>query len=338
MNTMALGILIIGVATFLTVAGALACRKIAVNAEFEEYQGMADPMLNVVATLFSILLGFLVAGAMDDFSSTRDVVEQEANRLADIYALSRGLPDANQKELQEACRQYCDIMIKEEWPAMEQRHTSEKIWDSSRRIWDAALTFSPSDERETDIHESLIAAVQELGADRRSRIVAMREGYSPALWIVVFGGSIILIGCTYMFFIKNTRLQAYMVAMVALSLYLNISLLWIYSHPFVGDLKIKSSAFELDQKIFSKPLPKLTLPPSDSKDDDDDKSSADDKKSGDGSDSKKSGNNSQTSADDKKSAGSNKASAGDKKNGDSKISKTSDKKNTTSKPSADGDN
>ncbi len=269
MNTMVMGVVIIGIATLLTVVGALGARKLAAKTDYEEYQGMADPMLNVVATLFSILLGFLVAGAMDDFSNTRDVVEQEANRLADIYALSRGISQPDQLQLQNACRNYCDIMINEEWPAMESRHNSKRLWEASRRIWDCVLSFSPDDDRATDIHESLLTAVTELGENRRSRIVAMRGKYSPALWIVVFGGSIILIGCTYMFFIKNSRLQALMVALVALSLYLNVSLLWIYSNPFIGDLKITPAAFELDRQIFTHPDPPLKIDSKDSDDKDD---------------------------------------------------------------------
>lgn len=270
MNTLAWGTLIISVATVLTVLGSLLCRRVAAKTDLEEYQGMADPMLNVVATLFSILLGFLVAGAMDDFANTRDVVEQEANRLADIYALARGVPEPSQHEIQEACRDYCKAMIDEEWKAMEKRHNSPTMWIASRRIWDGVLAFSPDDDRETDIHESLLTAVTELGENRRSRIVAMREKYSPALWIVVFGGSIILIGCTYMFFIKNSRFQALMVALVALSLYLNVSLLWIYSNPFIGDLKITPAAFELDQQIFAHHDVPLKLAPA-KKDKDDDK-------------------------------------------------------------------
>jgi len=270
MNSIAMGFIIIGIATILTVVGALLCRKAAENTALEEYQGMADPMLNVVATLFSILLGFLVAGAMDNFAATRDVVEQEANRLADIYSLARALPEPSQTELKSACHNYCEIVINDEWKAMETRTSSPLLWDASRRIWDAALIFSPANERETDIHEALITAVQELGENRRSRIVAMRERYSPALWIVVFGGSIILIGCTYMFYIKNSRIQALMVALVALSLYLNVSLLWIYSNPFIGDLKISPAAFELDRTIFRVKMKPLTLPPRKSADDDDD--------------------------------------------------------------------
>lgn len=263
MNTLGMGIVVIGLATYLSVAGALAFRRLTQKAhDYEQFHSMADPMLNVVATLFSILLGFLVAGAMDKYSATQDQCETEALKLADIAALARGLDNRTKIALQNACSEYCEAVINDEWPLMAQHQTSPLIWKVSRKIWDATLSFQPTDERETDIHESLIESVRELGESRRSRIVAMRETLSPALWIVVIGGSIILMACTYMFFIESPRLQALMIALVALSLSLNVLLLAIYSNPFVGDLKIKPEAFELDAQLFAagQKMPPLQIP------------------------------------------------------------------------------
>ena len=262
MNTIGLGILVIGGATYLSVAGALAFRRLAKKSttDYEQFHSMADPMLNVVATLFSILLGFLVAGAMDKYADTQEQCEVEALKLADIYSLARGLERTQRVKLQDACQDYCQIIIKDEWAEMARHNTSPKLWNVSGRIWDVTLAYEPDGDREVNLHESLIDAVRDLGEARRSRIVAMREQMSPALWIVVIGGSIILMACTYMFFIENHKMQGLMVALVALSLSLNVLLLAIYSNPFVGDLKIRPEAFELDAQIFSRGSPPLALP------------------------------------------------------------------------------
>ena len=262
MNTIGMGILVIGGATYLSVAGALAFRKLAQksNADYDDFQKMADPMLNVVATLFSILLGFLVAGAMDKYSATRAQCETEGLKLADIYSLARGLDDNYRIQLQDACNEYCRVIINEEWPMMAQQKFSPHSWEVAVKIWNATLSYEPDTERETNIHQSLIDAVRDLGEARRSRIVAMRETMSPALWIVVIGGSIILMACTYMFFVESPKLQGLMIALVALSLSLNVLLLAIYSNPFAGDLKIQPEAFELDAQIFSRGSPPLPPP------------------------------------------------------------------------------
>ena len=274
MNTLQMGVLIIGAATYLSVAGALAFRKLGekTQTDFGQFHSMADPMLNVVATLFSILLGFLVAGAMDRYNDTQTQCEVEALKLADVYALARGMNDEQRKPLQAACVEYCDAVIKDEWTKMAETKTSPLVWKANRKIWDAALTYEPEGDRQTDIHQSLLDAVRDLGESRRSRIVAMRQHLSPALWIVVIGGSIILMACTYMFFIENPRLQGLMIALVALSLALNVFLLAVYSSPFVGDLKITPEAFDLDSQTFDRGSPPLKFLTHKSKSDDDDDS------------------------------------------------------------------
>lgn len=260
-NTLGIGVLVIGAATYLSVVGAIVFRRIAkkTNTNYEQVHSMADPMLNVVATLFSILLGFLVAGAMDKFASTQEQCETEALKLADIYSLARGMQEKPRIELQKACREYCDMVIHDEWPMLAEHKNSPKIWSISLKLWDVALAYEPDGDRQVNIHEALIDSVRDLGDARRSRIVAARQQLSPALWIVVIGGSIILIACTYMFYIENPRLQFLMIALVSLSLSLNVLLLAVYSNPFVGDLKIKPEAFEMDQVIFKEPLPPLKL-------------------------------------------------------------------------------
>src|SRR5262249_16554790 len=155
--------------------GMFIVRRQAIKARIEHFQGLADPSLNVVATLFSILLGFLVAGSMDDFSDARSEVETEANRLVSIHHLADALPDQYRISIRKKCEDYCDAMIKEEWPMMAQKQTSMRVWIASQGIWGNVLNFAPANDRDVNVHEALITACEELGEARRNRIVAMRS-------------------------------------------------------------------------------------------------------------------------------------------------------------------
>lgn len=273
MTTVIWGLLGILLVTFISVLGMIMVRRIAEKNKFEKFHSVTDPTLNVVATLFSILLGFLVAGAMDDYQEARQTVEMEANSLANIYCMANGLPAATRDALRLACKEYAQAVIDEEWPAMGKRQTAERVWQASRLIWDEVLAYEPKSERQINVHESLLNTTEELAENRRTRIVMMRGTFSPALWLVVIGGSLIIIGCFYLFLIHATFVQAIMTSFVTLSLCLNIFLLVVYSNPFKGDLKIGPEAFVLDARIFAvhdPPPPKL-VEGNDSKAADDDK-------------------------------------------------------------------
>lgn len=253
MGTIATGLLAIVLATVLSIVGMVLARKLTKGSQLDQYHSMTDPTLNVVATLYSILLGFLVAGAMTTYEDTRHMVEMEANDLADVYRLANGLPQPLRDSLRDTCRLYCDKIITEEWPAMTRKDTSPKVWQYSKSIWDAALTFEPQNERQNNVHQLLLQSVQNMAENRRSRIVVMRGGFHQGLWIVVLGGSVLIIGCLYLFFVHATIVQGLMTALVSLALFLNIFLLFVYNSPFIGDLSIKPEAFELDRVLFTVP-------------------------------------------------------------------------------------
>jgi hypothetical protein len=150
MGTIAIGCLAIFMATVLSLTGMLLARKLTKGSQLDQYHSMTDPTLNVVATLYSILLGFLVAGAMTTYEDTKHMVEMEANDLADVYRMANGLPLSLRDPLRSACREYCQLIIKDEWPAMVERQTSLKVWQVSKSIWDMVLTFEPQNERQNN--------------------------------------------------------------------------------------------------------------------------------------------------------------------------------------------
>jgi hypothetical protein len=258
-GTILTGLLVIFLATVVSLGGMLLARKVFRESQLDKYHSVADPTLNVVATLYSILLGFLVAGAMNTYQDTQHMVEVEANNLADVYRLANGFPLAIRNELRDYCRRYCDAIIDEEWTAMTKKETSPKVWMLSKKIWDTILVFEPQSDRQNNIHQLTLQSVQSMAENRRSRIVVMRGGFHMGLWIVVLGGSILIIGCLYMLFVNATGVQALMTALVSLALFLNIFLLFVYNSPFVGDLKIAPDAFELDRALFGLPEPPLNF-------------------------------------------------------------------------------
>jgi hypothetical protein len=210
-------------------------------------------MLSVVATLFAILLGFLVAQALTNYEDIRSKVGDEANRLGDIYRLSSGLPDEDRIVLRQCCRDYCKDVMESEWPQMEKQNISPTINDTIEKIWQVVLSFEPEGDRQNNIQQCLIAAAEQMLEDRRSRLAAMFTGLSPLLSVVVIGGCSIMVVFTYFFFVESAALQFVMTGLVSLCLIGNLMLLNIYSNPFIGLLKIQPTAFEIEKIWFARP-------------------------------------------------------------------------------------
>jgi len=251
---MSLAVLIITAVVVATILGQIVVHKLVSTEQLAAHQGIVEAMLGVVGTLFSVLLGLLVANAIGSYHDVTLQVSGEANGLADVFRLARGLSDVDRPRIRQLCRQYGNIVVSEEWPMMRQKRTDPRAWDAYQQLWEAVVAVQPQEDRMNNLQQAILAAMQTLGENRRVRAVVCAAELSPLLWVVILFGAVITIAFTYFFTSKLGVLHTLMTALIAVSLGLNIWLLAAYSAPFSGELQIKPDMFELLQKqVFSVP-------------------------------------------------------------------------------------
>lgn len=207
---------------------------------------VAEAMLGVVGTLFSVLLGLLVANAIETYHETYLQVEGEANGVANVFRFARGLEEEDRLRIRGLCREYVNLVITDEWPMMEKGQMSDSAYDSYIKIWEAVVAVEPKADRQNNLHQAMLNSMAEFAEDRRDRIIAAQNELSPILWSVILCGSAITILFTYMFTTKLSHLHnTIFTVLIAVSLGLNIWLLAAYSAPFRGELQIKPLMFIL---------------------------------------------------------------------------------------------
>ncbi len=252
MVTFAVGFLCILISVGLAIVCMMFVRRRFDIQELRLNHDVADPLLSVVGTLFSILLGFLVAGAMQRFDEARVNVQEEAGALADVFRGAEGLPAAIRDSLQKSCEDYAAIVIDEEWKLMTDKKASNKAWDTYGDIWRVSVTYNPDNEGRSNVHQAILAAISRLGNYRTLRFAAMNNQLPFGMWLVVFAGGGATIAFTYFFEVKDEKTQIIMTGLVATVMALNIFLLANYDYPFSGDVIVSPTAFSLDRELFDK--------------------------------------------------------------------------------------
>lgn len=252
MITFAIGFLGILVSVGLAIVCMMFVRRRFDIQEMRLNHDVADPLLSVVGTLFSILLGFLVAGAMQRFDEARVNVQEEAGALADVFRGAEGLPAGIRDSLQKSCAQYAAVVIDEEWRLMEEKKASPKAWAIYGDIWRVSVNYNPDSEGRSNVHQAILAAISRLGNYRTLRFAAMNNQLPLGMWLVVFAGGGATIAFTYFFEVKNERIQMLMTGLVATVMALNIFLLANYDYPFSGDVIVSPTAFGLDRELFAR--------------------------------------------------------------------------------------
>lgn len=205
----------------------------------------AEAMLGVVGTLFSVLLGLLVAGAIERYHDVKVEVENEANGVGNIFRLAKGLDDRDRLRLRGLCREYSTYVVDEEWKLMQEKKTSPQAQDRYNKLWEACVSVMPNGDREVNLHSAILENMDTVGTNRRARIIACTTSMPVTLWAVIICGSAITIAFTYLFTVKMGALHWMMTGLVAVSLGLNIWLLAAYSTPFSGDLQLQPQGFQL---------------------------------------------------------------------------------------------
>ncbi len=251
MNNLVVAGLAILITTVISIAGFYVMRWRYPPRKLVRDQHIVDPMLNVVATLYSVFLGFLVAGAMDRYEDIKSATETEATNLSNIFHLAKGLPEADRLRIRKTCREYAAAAIDEEWPLMENRQTSDKVHGIYLDLWDELLSISPDDDREVNTHESMLTAVQALAESRRTRLISMRKEVPGFIWLVIYSSSGVTVFLTYFFATREARLHSLMIALVAVTICLNVLVLVVLAEPFRGAFKIAPDGLESCRTMFN---------------------------------------------------------------------------------------
>ncbi|MBS2007700.1 MAG: DUF4239 domain-containing protein [Cyanobacteria bacterium SZAS TMP-1] len=250
METIISGLFVFCLAAGAAIVGLLLLKKYVDLSSLANHQELVQATLSIVGTLYAVLLGFLVAGAVTFHENAEARVLLEANSLCDVFRFARGLPDPERSVIRNTCRTYNQAVLDSEWQQLDKTKGSPQAWTSYFKLWEEILAVPNTTQQGSNIQTSLMNAVQNLGESRRTRITMMKHELPPLVWVVVLTGSAILIGLMYLLMGEKNVIHSILIAIVTGVLCLNTLLLYVYSRPFNGAMKVRPDAFLVNQDMF----------------------------------------------------------------------------------------
>lgn len=229
--------------------GFLIVHRVIKPINLEEHQSFLDAMLNIVGTLVSILLGLLVAAALDHYQNLEHTIDNEAANVIQLCRLSSGLPKEACSNIRALAVQYCNEVIDDEWPAMAKGEGSLKVTFTNIRLVNEIVRFKPSNDAETNLHASMLASMQTISDARRERLLVLNSNWAKHLMPMLFMCSFIVLVFAFLYARKGAVLHAILICLVALALGGNLGLVFVLSNPFSSDWKIEPRGFEMDREL-----------------------------------------------------------------------------------------
>jgi hypothetical protein len=225
------------------VLGLLVLRRFVSHEALTSHHDVAGYLLSIVGTLYAVVLGLIVVSSLNTFSNARLTVAKEANALQNIFRMAQGLHQPTSTSLCLSCIAYAKVMVEDEWQAMENGMSSPKSHTIVSQLWTTIIEFQPATQRETDLHNSILAEIGQLADNRHMRLTAAEPAYDWIIWtVLIFGGAVVVV-FTYFFGVEKLAIQILMTILVTIALSLNLFVVALFGSPYSGDVKVSPAPF-----------------------------------------------------------------------------------------------
>lgn len=220
-------------AVAVTVAAMLLVRRHAPDGSWFSDGDRASGVFGVLATGFSVLLGFIIFLAFESYDESRSGAEAEATILIQQVQTAQFLPGDAPADLTGQLVCYARSVIESEWPALESGDLGDSFNPWAPELFDTIAAVEPT----TDVEQSAYDRWMDQTTDRqqaRNDRVHGAEGVIPVpLWLVLFTICGVIFG--YMLFFADRAegavTQAMLMGSVTVVIALLMSLLVFLDHP-----------------------------------------------------------------------------------------------------------
>src|SRR5436189_6123606 len=114
-----LGLVVVVVVTAIAVTAMLLLRRRAPEGSYFSDGDRASGVFGVLATGFSVLLGFIIFLAFSSYDQSRSGAESEALTVAQQVETAQFFPKADVAAMTGELRCYARSVVSQEWPSME---------------------------------------------------------------------------------------------------------------------------------------------------------------------------------------------------------------------------
>ena len=170
----------------IAVAALLLVRRRAPEGGFFEDGDRAAGVFGVLATGFSVLLGFIVFLAFESFDQSRSGAEQEALVLVQQIENAQFFPQPARGELTGQLVCYGRAVVNDEWRRMRAGTQGDAINPWSVRMFRTMQTVRPTTDTQQSAYDKWLDQTSSREEARRDRVHGAVGVIPDTLWIVLF--------------------------------------------------------------------------------------------------------------------------------------------------------
>ncbi len=249
----------------LTAAGLALYRRIVPQSEDVAHNDVAGPIISTVGTLLAVILSFVLVSVWQEYDQAAATVVQESSAMANLYHAALSFPEPTRSQLRSEVRSYVNTIIDSEWPAMRSGYVSAAATNQSLHILGTVTRYLPRTAAQEALQQNAIGFIDTALDARRDRIFDNAEGIPLIFWFGILMLSLVTIGCSFIFRIRNQAMHAFMSVALAAVIAVTWALIAIFDYPFRGAEQIAPTPWLALQSAIqgtASPMPTIPLAPS----------------------------------------------------------------------------
>jgi hypothetical protein len=262
--------IIVGV-TAVAVTAMLLVRRRAPEGSYFQDGDRAAGVFGVLATGFSVLLGFIIFLSFQAYDDTRAGAEDEATVVAQMVQTAQLMPGGSSQVLTGELVCYGRSVVGTEWDAVAQGRLQDSINPWGARMFDTVAALEPSTNSEQSAYDRWMQQTSDRQEARNAR-VHTATGIIPApLWLGLYLICVVIFGFLLLFADsgEGAVTQSVLVGSVAVVITVLMLLLGFFDHPHRQGLGgLEPAAMERSLRIIDAQLDAIGItddPPCDAK-------------------------------------------------------------------------
>jgi hypothetical protein len=242
--TALLVLLVVGGVVGIVLLSVLAVRRF-VPATREGFDAeVSSQVLGVVASLFGLLLAFVVVIEFQAFSAAGDNVQTEADGLAAIARDSSSFDGQGGEEVRAAIGVYLRAVVNEEFELMREGKESPAAWDALDGLFTSMQAATPTGAAEESFYDDSVRRLNVVLDARRDRLEASSDSDLPfVIAALILVGSIVILGYVTLVGSRSTAFHLIGAGSIAVVIGFSLVVLVLLQFPFSGGLAVEPSPF-----------------------------------------------------------------------------------------------
>jgi hypothetical protein len=243
--TALIGVLVVSLAVLLAVAGLAVVQRLVPLPIRQSHNDATGTIFAALYVLFGVTMGFSLLLVWQQYDAAQRLAESEAAHVEALYRLAGSFPEPERGQVQDLAASYARVAVEEEWPLMAEGRTSPRVEALAAGLRSSIQDFQPSTEAEQALQSEGLTQVGKVDETRALRLLEVREGFPPILWVVLVLGSVTTVTFTYLFGMETLWLHRLAVAALAVVVSLILYTVSVLEYPFNDAAQVRPDAFEV---------------------------------------------------------------------------------------------